>query len=554
MRRSVVSNNKKILLIQPRHGVWDGIYIRFPESVLSIAALPHAEGYDVTILDLRVTPNWEDVLQSYLADNKPICVGITSLTGPSLKDLLKSVEIIKEHDNSIPIVFGGVHATLLPEQSLYTVPGVDVVVTYEGDYSFFEVVKVFEKNSLDEVMKSNALASVKGIYYRKSNVVDFQHIKDSLATKHPAGMTLKSFPLVVDIDLPVTVTNTKSSDSNFEIVFTGDSPLIMNLDELPDTPYELLDLSKYDAADLGNGVSASFQTSRGCPFACKFCGNEFLQKRTMRCISVPKLVAKIKMLQTKYGYNSFVFVDDLTLAGRKQFIEFCSALKEIRPKIAWTSTGIRANLISKLNEDDIQLLWDSGCRSLDIGIESGSARLLQHITKADTKENMLKANKIIATLPFKTKYTFIVGYPTETDEERNETVDFYLQLRKDNPYIFPMFFVFLPIAGTALYNEVVEAGFKEPTSIQEWIDMDSTTWFYKHDNWIPNSKRREISMIMISSLFCSKSAKSKMTNLWAKIAITLYHPIAKMRFNHKFFKLPIESYIVSFIQKLTPGF
>jgi hypothetical protein len=167
---------------------------------------------------------------------------------------------------------------------------------------------------------------------------------------------------------------------------------------------------------------------------------------------------------------------------------------------------------------------------------------------------MLRANKIIATRPFKTKYTFIVGYPTETDEERNETVDFFLQLQKDNPYIFPMFFVFLPIAGTALYNEVVAAGFKEPTSIQEWVDMDSTSWFYKHDNWIPNSKRREVSMIMISSLFCSKSAKSKITTFFGKIAFTLYHPIAKMRFKHKFFKLPVESYLVSFIQKFLPGY
>ena len=200
--------SKKILLIQPRHGIWDGIFIRFPESVLSVAALPHAKGYDVTILDLRVTPRWEVVLKSYLADNKPICVGITSLTGPSLKDLLRSVEIIKEHDNSIPIVFGGVHATLLPEQSLYTVPGIDVVVTFEGDYSFFEVVKVFEKNNLDEVNKSDALASVKGIYYRKSNSVQFNHSQDSLAPKGN-DMTLKSFPLVVDIDIHVNVNCTK---------------------------------------------------------------------------------------------------------------------------------------------------------------------------------------------------------------------------------------------------------------------------------------------------------------------------------------------------------
>ena len=84
-------------------------------------------------------------------------------------------------------------------------------------------------------------------------------------------------------------------------MFTGETPLIMDLDTLPDTPYELLDLPKYNAADLGNGISASFQTSRGCPFACKFCGNEVLQQRKMRCISVSKLVAKIKMFQSKYG-------------------------------------------------------------------------------------------------------------------------------------------------------------------------------------------------------------------------------------------------------------
>ena len=327
--------------------------------------------------------------------------------------------------------------------------------------------------------------------------------------------------------------------------------MVMNLDELPDSPYELLNLSKYDAADLGNGISASFQTSRGCPFACKFCGNEILQQRKMRAISVSKLVAKIKILQSKYGYNSFLFVDDLTLAGRKQFIEFASALKEIRPKIAWSSTGIRANLISRLNEDDIQLLWDSGCKSLDIGIESGSARMLKHIDKADTKDNMLKANKIISTLPFKTKYTFIVGYPTETDSETYETVEFFLQLQKDNPNIYPMFFIYLPIMGTRLYNEILEAKlFKNPNTLKGWIDIDSTSWFYKRDNWIPNSKRRELSMIMISSLFCSKNAKVRFTTTLGKIAFFLYHPIAKLRFKYKFFKLPAESYAISIIQKL----
>jgi hypothetical protein len=55
-------------------------------------------------------------------------------------------------------------------------------------------------------------------------------------------------------------------------------------------------------------------------------------------------------------------------------------------------------------------------------------------------------------------------------------------------------------------------------------------------------------------MFCSKGAKSKLTTVLGRIAFSLYHPIAKMRFENKFFKLPVESYLVSFIQKLTPGF
>ena len=114
-----------------------------------------------------------------------------------------------------------------------------------------------------------------------------------------------------------------------------------------------------------------------------------------------------------------------------------------------------------------------------------------------------------------------------------------------------MFFIYLPIMGTRLYNEILEAKlFKNPNTLKGWIDIDSTSWFYKRDNWIANSKRREMSMIMISSLFCSKNAKVKFTTILVKISFFLYHPIAKLRFKYKFFKLPAESYTISLIQKL----
>ena len=110
--------------------------------------------------------------------------------------------------------------------------------------------------------------------------------------------------------------------------------------------------------------------------------------------------------------------------------------------------------------------------------------------------------------------------------------------------MYPMVFVFLPIIGTALYNEVVANGFNEPKEMKDWIGMDSTKWFYENNSWIPKSKMRELETIMIASPFCSKNAKVKFTTLMGRIAFFLYHPIAKLRYKYKFFKLPIESYLL----------
>ena len=126
---------------------------------------------------------------------------------------------------------------------------------------------------------------------------------------------------------------------------------------------------------------------------------------------------------------------------------------------------------------------------------------------------------------------------------------YFLQLQKDNPQIFPMFFVYLPIAGTRLFNEIVESGmWKEPETMEEWVDMDSTQWIHTKENWNKKSIRHELSTIMMSSLFCSKSAKVKFGTLLGKAIFTFYHPIAYLRFKFKFFKFPIESRILTWYQ------
>ena len=479
--------NKFVLLIQPKHGSWDKIFCRLPESLLAISACPHKEGYEIKILDQRVEPDWKKKLVEYVGQ-KPLIVGITTLTGPSLNFALEAADIVKKTDKNTKVVFGGVHVTLLPEQSIKN-DNVDIVVKGDADYTFLKLLNALEKN--------DNLDDIKGLYYKRGE----------------------------------------------EIIFTGEPDMIRDLDALSESPYNLVDMSKYSAVDFKGSRSVSFMTSRGCPYACKFCANATLHKSIRIGMSIPSIISKIEMLQEKYDYNIFLFLDENTSAGPAHFRELIKALNGLKRKIIWATTGIRADMIARLDDEDLKNLWDSGCRAMDIGVESGSDRVLKYINKAETKEIMGFANKKLAKYPIILKYTFIIGYPTETDEEMEETVDFYMQLSSENPNVFPMIFIYTPIVGTPLYSESLKYDFIPPVTMQEWADMDYKTWLYKYPNWIPKNKKRRLEVISISSLFCNSNVKYKLATLFSKVAFLLYHPIAKFRFKYKFFGFPVESFL-----------
>ena len=476
--------NKLLVLVHPIHKPWDKIFVRLPESLLAIAALPHREGYDVRIVDQRVDPRWRKRLGE-LVGERPICVGITSLTGPCLQSALEAAAIVKAADQSVPVVFGGVQPTLLPEQTVRH-PHVDVVVRGEGDYRFFEVVKCLEEN--------RSLAAVRGIAYRQDG----------------------------------------------RPVLTEKAEMIADLDALPDSPYELVEMDNYSAIDLGRGKSATLPTSRGCPFKCSFCASHALSNRTWRGLSTERIVEKIELFQDRYDIHTFYFLDDCFSVGLSHFREVLAGLTRLDQKICWGTAGIRADLLCQFDDEDLSLLWESGCRSLDIGIESGSERMLNLVGKNETKEQMRTANAILARRPINLKYTFLMGYPTETEAELDESLDFSRELAEANPHCYSMFMIFMPILGTPSFATSLEHGFVCPEKIEDWVDMDFRKWLYHHPNWLSNRRRRHLEAIMTASLFCSKNAKPKLMTTLSKAAFALYHPIAKLRFRYKFFSMPLE--------------
>ena len=142
---------KTVLLYNP-----STVFFDLPLALLAIGT-PLESDYNVIIIDARIEKNIDELLQRHI-DNTLI-VGVTSLTGAPLKDAIAFSKKVKALDATIPIVWGGWHTSLFPEQVLKDVPAVDISVQGQGEESFRDIV--------DAIDNQTSLSEIKGIAYRK---------------------------------------------------------------------------------------------------------------------------------------------------------------------------------------------------------------------------------------------------------------------------------------------------------------------------------------------------------------------------------------------------
>jgi len=125
------------------------------------------------------------------------------------------------------------------------------------------------------------------------------------------------------------------------------------------------------------------------------------------------------------------FTDDNLFLTRKHVEEYCRKIMAVGKGIRWSSL-IRANSISKEN---INLIKDSGCISTMIGMESGSRSMLREINKEDTPEHYLEVVELLNTHGISTQLTFLVGFPGETSQTIDDTINLINQFHHQGPAI-----------------------------------------------------------------------------------------------------------------------
>jgi anaerobic magnesium-protoporphyrin IX monomethyl ester cyclase len=466
-----------VVLIQPKNRLSRGPYSRgqrtsLPLGLLAVATPLVDAGYKVRIIDQRLEPDWEKSLLTEL-ETRPVCIGVTGMTGSQLWWALKASELVKRNSDA-PVVWGGVHPSLLPRQTLEN-PNIDIVVEGEGEETFLELLRALGKHQ--------PLAQIKGIWYKE-------------------GGQIRQNP----------------------------SRPFIDLNQQPPLAYHLVDLKTYVSSVSGRDA-LRFETSRGCPFTCTFCYNNFFNHRQWRSFSVEQTLNRMKRAVSEYGVKGFQFSDDNFFTDPDRAHQILEGMVREKMDVFWGKGDIRLDLLSQMDDDFLSLIERSGCISLVIGVESGSQRMADLLRKEIEVEQAIEVNRRLARYSIQPRYLFMIGAPGETEEDLAETASMMLKLVDENPRAGIGVQIFVPYPGTELFDIAVQNGLPMPQRLEDWIPYN---WINRHLEypWLTAKRRSLLRMLSFCGIFLAQDHSLTMFSYISPIVSAIarvYSPLARSR-------------------------
>jgi len=245
-------------------------------------------------------------------------------------------------------------------------------------------------------------------------------------------------------------------------------PDITNLDKLPFPAWDLVDIQKYKSIWMKRHgyFSMNMVTTRGCPYHCNWCAKPIWGQR-YNSRSPENVAAEMKWLKQNFAPDHICFADDI-LGLKPNWIEkFAVFLNEADAVIPFKCLQ-RADLV---NEKTASALAKAGCKTVWIGAESGSQKILDAMDKGDKVEDIYRAAKLLRENGIEVGFFLQFGYPGETWDDVQKTLKMVRECAPDDIGIS----VSYPLPGTKFFERVkLELGEK-----QNWIDSEDLAMLYR---------------------------------------------------------------------------
>ena len=232
----------------------------------------------------------------------------------------------------------------------------------------------------------------------------------------------------------------------------GSIPLVEEVDELPFPAYDLVDVRKYwtvpPMAQLPTHKYLSFFSSRGCPCKCTYCHEVFGKK--FRAYSPERLVAEVEHYTKLYGVTDIEFLDDIFNLDAKRVLAICDLIAKRNLKLRINFPN--AMRTDALTEEVLDALVGAGLYHSSFALESGSPRIQKFMRKHLNVDKFLRGVKWATDRGVFAHGFTMLGFPTETEEDMQATLDVACNSRLHTA----TFFTVVPFPGTELYDYVAE--------------------------------------------------------------------------------------------------
>ncbi len=473
-------------------------------GILVIGTILKSQGLKVQIIDGTVKSDYvKRTLDSI--ENSTVMIGFSVMTSqvPLAFDLSK---LIKAKHPDIQIVWGGIHPILFPEQTLRN-HNIDIVVTGEGYHAILYLI--------DYLNGKLELHQVKGIGF-----------KDGLGN---------------------VLLNEQSEPDDISTLPHIDYSILDNIE------FYLSSKSVYQREittnNNGNLAVMPVLTGLGCCYKCQFCINVILNRR-YRYRTATSIVEEIKKLMKVYGANTFIFYDEDFFINKKRLLEFLDLVERENLKFLWRAWARVDYFNNKYIDRDLVLrLEKCGLRSIVMGGESGSQKVLDIIKKGIKVENILHSAKMLEGTMITPRYSFIIGLEGEEKDDTKETYKLCADLIDANQQVDiagPFIFRYYP--GSPIFDSIVKNyNIEIPQKVEDWDSYLSGEGYLKIDEmpWVWNgcietatilNKEMDVFAVLRNiDNFISKLVKRiimwRIRNLFIKVPVEL-HAYELMKWSH----------------------
>ena len=244
-----------------------------------------------------------------------------------------------------------------------------------------------------------------------------------------------------------------------------------------------IDWRKFPTEKMGPTIQT--RTARSCAFNCSFC-NYPTRAGKLTLLSLDTFEKELDSIRALGNVKNLVFIDDTFNVPLPRFKEMCKLMIKNDYQFNWFSYFRCSNS----DEEAIRLMADSGCKGVFLGIESGSPSILKNMNKAATPEKYRDGIKMLHEHGVITFGSFIVGFPGETEETVQETVDFITET-KPTYYRAQMWYC---EPGTPIDSHRIKYGINGEGFIWNHASMDSMEAMdhidkmfltIRESNWLP---------------------------------------------------------------------